>query len=49
MRDGDVLVAINGVEVSHPEDVAALLAGQVRRIEMVVQRGVQRTILRFRV
>ncbi len=49
LRDGDVVLAINGIEVSHPADVAALLGGQVRRIEMVVQRGAQRSLLRFRV
>ncbi|MGB7241777.1 MAG: trypsin-like peptidase domain-containing protein, partial [Sulfitobacter sp.] len=39
LRDGDVILAINGVELTHPDDVATLLSGQVRRIEMIVQRG----------
>ncbi|MEW9919813.1 trypsin-like peptidase domain-containing protein [Marimonas sp. MJW-29] len=49
LRVGDVILAINGVEITHPEEAAAVLAGQVRVIEMVVQRGAGRTILRFRV
>ena len=49
LRDGDVIMGINGVEVSHPDEVATVLGGAVRRIEMVVQRGDRRTLLRFRV
>ena len=49
LRDGDVILGINGVEIAHPDDVATVLGGQVRRIEMVVQRGNRRTLLRFRV
>ena len=49
LREGDVIVAINGIEVGHPDEVATVLGGQVRRIEMVVQRGDRRTLLRFRI
>ncbi|WP_432816641.1 trypsin-like peptidase domain-containing protein [Sulfitobacter sp. JB4-11] len=49
LRSGDVILAINGVEVAHPEDVATVLGGQVRRIEMIVQRVTGRTVLRFRI
>jgi Do/DeqQ family serine protease len=49
VRAGDVLIEINGVDVTHPEDAATLLGGEVRRIEMLVQRGARRVSLRFRV
>ncbi len=49
LRAGDVVLAINGVEVGHPDDVVAVLAGQLRRVEMVVRRGARQTVLRFRV
>lgn len=49
LRAGDVIVTINGVEIVHPSDAATVLGGQVRRIEMIVQRGARRTVLRFRV
>ena len=49
LQDGDVILAVNGGEVSHPNDVATLLSGEVRSVEMVVQRGDRRTLLRFRV
>lgn len=49
LRVGDVILAINGVEITHPDEVATVLGGQVRRIEMVVQRGAGRTVLRFRI
>lgn len=48
LRAGDVILAVNGIEVTHPDEVAALLGGQVRRIEMVVQRGDRRRLIRFR-
>ena len=49
LRDGDVILAINGVDVAHPDAVAGLLSGQIRRFDVVVQRGDRRTLLRFRV
>jgi Do/DeqQ family serine protease len=49
LQQGDVILGINGVEVSHPDEVATVLGGQVRRISMVLQRGNRRTVLRFRV
>lgn len=49
VRPGDVILAINGVEVAHPQDVVTMFAGQVRRFEMVIQRGDRRSLLRFRV
>ena len=48
LRQGDIIQQINGIAVSHPDEAAALLGGQVRRIEMVVQRGARRVGLRFR-
>ncbi|NEK22937.1 PDZ domain-containing protein [Sulfitobacter sp. JBTF-M27] len=49
LRNGDVIVAVNGIEIAHPDEVATILDGQLRTIEMVVQRGSQRTFVRFRV
>jgi S1-C subfamily serine protease len=48
IRTGDVLLAVNGVEVSHPDDVAPLLSGSTRRVEMIIQRGTQRINMQFR-
>lgn len=48
LRRGDVILAINGIDVSHPTEVETVLGGQVRRIQMVVLRGNRRTLLRFR-
>ncbi len=48
LRRGDVILAINGITLSHPEEAATILSGQVRRIEMIVQRGAQRISMRFR-
>ena len=48
LRAGDVIEMVNGIETSHPDEVAAILSGQVRRIEMVVQRGARRLAVRFR-
>ncbi|WP_299414469.1 trypsin-like peptidase domain-containing protein [uncultured Sulfitobacter sp.] len=48
LRDGDVIVALNGVAMSHPDEAAKLLSGAVRRIDLVVQRGAQRISIRFR-
>lgn len=49
VQPGDVLLVINGVEVTHPDDVETLLGGAVRRIEMLIQRGDQRISMRFRI
>jgi len=48
LREGDVILSVNGVEIAHPDDAANLLSGGVRRIEMVVQRGARRLTIRFR-
>ncbi len=49
LREGDVILAINGASVADPATALALLNGDARRIEMLVQRGAQRIALRFRV
>lgn len=49
LRAGDILLAINGLEVSGTDEVAAAFSGQARRFELVVQRGTGRRLLRFRV
>ncbi|MDC0135157.1 trypsin-like peptidase domain-containing protein [Sulfitobacter sp.] len=48
LRTGDVIVELNGIALTHPDEVAAILAGDVRRIDIVVQRGAQRIAIRFR-
>ncbi|MDF3384679.1 MULTISPECIES: trypsin-like peptidase domain-containing protein [Sulfitobacter] len=48
LRDGDVVISVNGVAVEDTAALVALLAGQVRRIQMVIQRGDRRMALRFR-
>jgi len=48
LRLGDVILAINGVAVDHPDVLAGVLTGSARRIELVVQRGAQRITMRFR-
>jgi S1-C subfamily serine protease len=48
LRTGDVVLAINGLVVSAPDDVAVLMSEQLHRIEMVVQRGARRITMRFR-
>lgn len=48
LRAGDVIVALNGIAVARPDDVAVLLSGQVRRVDLVIQRGAQRISLRIR-
>ncbi|MBO9430885.1 trypsin-like peptidase domain-containing protein [Sulfitobacter sp. R18_1] len=48
LRDGDVIVSVNGVAVEDTAALVALLSGQVRRIQMVIQRGDRRMALRFR-
>lgn len=47
LREGDVLLALNRVALTHPDQVAEGLSGRVRQIEMLVQRGAQRLTLRF--
>ena len=48
LRRGDVLLQVNGVEPEHPDDIAALFDGSVRRFDMLVLRGDRRVNLRFR-
>lgn len=48
LQDGDVIEAVNGVDVTHPDEVEGILSGKVRSIEMVILRGDRRRILRFR-
>ncbi|MEM9968714.1 MAG: trypsin-like peptidase domain-containing protein [Pseudomonadota bacterium] len=48
LRRGDVILAVNNVEIAHPDDVARILSGQIRRISFTLQRGNRRTLLRFR-
>ncbi|WP_411974514.1 trypsin-like peptidase domain-containing protein [Sulfitobacter faviae] len=48
LRDGDVILSINGVAVEDTAALVALLSGQVRSIQMVIQRGDRRMALRFR-
>ncbi len=49
LRKGDVILSVNGTKVSHPDDVQSQLAGYTRRIEMLIERAGQRSVLRFRV
>ena len=48
LRTGDVLLAVNGQSLDTPRQAADLLSGQVRQVEMIVQRGAQRIAMRFR-
>ncbi len=48
LRDGDVILSVNGVEVTETRILVALLSGEVRHIQMVIQRGDRRVALRFR-
>ena len=48
LHTGDVIVELDGIVLTHPDEVAAILAGDVRRIDMVVQRGAQPIAIRFR-
>ena len=48
LRTGDVILELNGVALTHPDEAEAILSGQVRWIEMIVQRGAQRISMRFR-
>jgi Do/DeqQ family serine protease len=48
LRKGDVILSVNTIEVAHPDEVATLFGGQVRRFSMLVLRGDRRISLRFR-
>ncbi|MGJ8545796.1 MAG: trypsin-like peptidase domain-containing protein [Sulfitobacter sp.] len=48
LRAGDVILALNGAQVAEPRGVLEVMSGQLRRFEMVVQRGAERRVLRFR-
>ena len=49
LRAGDVILEVNGVGIARPTDVAQVLGSATRRVEMIVQRGLRRLSLRFRV
>jgi len=49
IRTGDVILAVNGVEVTHPDQVGRLLNSRQKRVQMMIQRGDRRLSLRFRV
>ncbi len=49
LRRGDVIEAINDVEVVHPDDVIRLLSMRARGYSLVILRGDRRTIVQFRV
>ncbi|MGC1497419.1 MAG: trypsin-like peptidase domain-containing protein [Sulfitobacter sp.] len=49
LRRGDVILDVNGIEITQTDDAASLLGGAVRRIQMIIQRGSQRVSLRFRI
>ncbi|MEP5727757.1 MAG: trypsin-like peptidase domain-containing protein [Sulfitobacter sp.] len=49
LRSGDVILAVNGDDVTRPGDVAAILEAAGRRVEMVIQRGDRRSLIRFRI
>ncbi|WP_093922165.1 trypsin-like peptidase domain-containing protein [Sulfitobacter brevis] len=49
IRSGDVILAVNGVEVTHPDQVGRLLNSRQKRVQMMIQRGDRRLSLRFRV
>ena len=48
LRVGDVVTAINGETVQHPDDVTRALTDPGRRVQIVLQRGGQAITLRFR-
>lgn len=48
LRTGDVILSINKLALSHPNEALELLSGKVRQIDMDVQRGAQRLSIRFR-
>ena len=47
-RKGDVILRVNDVEPAHPDDIAALFAGDIARFNVTVLRGDRRVSLRFR-
>lgn len=49
LRAGDVMLSVNGVEITQTDEVEALFSGQVRRFEVTLQRGNRRSVLRFRI
>ena len=48
LQAGDVIREMNGVALTHPDEAATILSGDVRWIGMLVQRGPQRISIRFR-
>lgn len=48
LRTGDLVLGINGVETDSPKAVAEALDQASRRVAIVVQRGLQRVQIRFR-
>lgn len=48
LRRGDVILDINGVDMTHPDEVMTLFGGQVRRFGVTILRGDRRIALRFR-
>lgn len=48
-RRGDIIQEVNGVAIERAEDVATIFGGQVRRFNVILQRGDRRSVLRFRV
>jgi Do/DeqQ family serine protease len=48
LQTGDVILSINKLALSHPNEALELLSGKVRQIDMDVQRGAQRLSIRFR-
>jgi len=49
LRRGDVIEAINGEVMDHPDAVAASLRARYRSYDFTVLRGNQRLVLKFRV
>lgn len=49
LRAGDILRTINGRAIADTQDVAPILAQAAPRIQLEIQRGAQRVLLRFRV
>jgi Do/DeqQ family serine protease len=49
LRAGDVVMSVNGVQITQTDEIEALFGGQVRRFEVTLQRGNRRSVLRFRI